>query len=517
MEKVSTKGAELSTLPAPTGAEGRAAKKLMELEAGRVLVAQAAKQAEEARERLEEERLEARERDTEREQRDTPELSRQSKWFGVEGKLLMEANLRWILEMEQELWEELLNWYPAPQESLSKQLEELSRLYLALLEAVLTHTTGQEQVVQKGRLDAALSEKLNLVLEVRLRNLMALLEQTGQQETIERIRYSLYKRATGENISPKAAEQFFSQGKATRAVSGSVQASGAPQTNFAGGGRSFSTEGSVYQSCGGRNVRVSQAFDAQRSLGELELGRRSQALSETKGRSLDGRLFSGDELTRADAFAKHLSETNRLWEGMGIPRRNQEAAGYLAGLTAIKGQIYSSDTGRSGAMAEPVRDLVNQMVDYYLNQKGAYEVYYYTTGVYEKTKDPQRAASEGLAYAYRQFLEKKGESSGEKQEAYSQEAGFFQMLEGRAPEEEFRRGARLLEENWRDFLAALALDKEGKGIVLRMQRYSPWGALAEAEERRRERDQKAEQIFLKQALVVAVIALLYFLWRFFLR
>ena len=49
MEKVSTKGAELSTLPAPTGAEGRAAKKLMELEAGRVLVAQAAKQAEEAR------------------------------------------------------------------------------------------------------------------------------------------------------------------------------------------------------------------------------------------------------------------------------------------------------------------------------------------------------------------------------------------------------------------------------------------------------------------------------------
>ena len=194
-----------------------------------------------------------------------------------------------------------------------------------------------------------------------------------------------------------------------------------------------------------------------------------------------------------------------------------EAAGYLAGLTAIKGQIYSSDTGRSGAMAEPVRDLVNQMVDYYLNQKGAYEVYYYTTGVYEKTKDPQRAASEGLAYAYRQFLEKKGESSGEKQEAYSQEAGFFQMLEGRAPEEEFRRGARLLEENWRDFLAALALDKEGKGIVLRMQRYSPWGALAEAEERRRERDQKAEQIFLKQALVVTVIALLYFLWRFFLR
>ena len=132
MEKVgtSTKGAELQTLPAPTGAENRAARKLMELEAGQVLVAQAAKQAEEARAKLEEERLETREKEQEREQRDMPELSRQSRWFGLEGKLLTEANLRWILEMEQELWEALLNWQPSPSGDLSKELEELSRLYL---------------------------------------------------------------------------------------------------------------------------------------------------------------------------------------------------------------------------------------------------------------------------------------------------------------------------------------------------------------------------------------------------
>ena len=59
MEKVgvgtNTKGIEAQPQPAPTGAENRAARKLMELEAGRVLVAQAAKQAEEARAKLEEE------------------------------------------------------------------------------------------------------------------------------------------------------------------------------------------------------------------------------------------------------------------------------------------------------------------------------------------------------------------------------------------------------------------------------------------------------------------------------
>ena len=198
---------------------------------------------------------------------------------------------------------------------------------------------------------------------------------------------------------------------------------------------------------------------------------------------------------------------------MGIPRRNQEAAGYLAGLTAIKGQIYSSDTGRSGAMAEPVRDLVNQMVDYYLNQKGAYEAYYYTTGIYEKTRDPQKAAKEGLAYAYGLFLEKRGNIPYKEQVAYSNEAGFFQMLSGRTLEEDFRKGAGLLEEDWKDFLSALG--REGKNITLRMQRYSPWGAMMEAEERRKARDQKAERLFLKQALVVAAVVILYFIGRRF--
>ena len=109
----------------------------------------------------------------------------------------------------------------------------------------------------------------------------------------------------------------------------------------------------------------------------------------------------------------------------------QEVVGYLAALTSIKGEIYLSGNGRSGDMDSPVKSLVNQMVDYYLNQKGAYEAYYHTTGIYEKTKDAQRAASEGLAYAYRLFLEKKGDAAYRNQRAYSEEAGFFQMLGGR--------------------------------------------------------------------------------------
>ncbi|MCI8863081.1 MAG: hypothetical protein HFI20_11455 [Lachnospiraceae bacterium] len=510
MEKVgvgtNTKGIEAQPQPAPTGAENRAARKLMELEAGRVLVAQAAKQAEEARAKLEEERSES--KSEEREQRDTPELSRQSKWFGIEGKLLMEANLRWILEMEQELWEALLNWQPSSSGNLSKDLEELSRLYLALLEAVLIHTTGQEQTVQKERLDAVLSEKLNLVLEVKLKNLISLLERMGQRETIDQIRHRVYKRTTGESISPKAAERFFSSGSGVgKGHASAVSSHGVTEAS----GKAFGEEGSVYQAYGGRNVRVSQEFDAHRKSGQLEMNQRSQAFGEARGGSRESGGFGIDELVRADAFARHLSESGRILEGMGTLKGNQEVVGYLAALTSIKGEIYLSGNGRSGDMASPVKSLVNQMVDYYLNQKGAYEAYYHTTGIYEKTKDAQRAASEGLAYAYRLFLEKKGDAAYRNQRAYSEEAGFFQMLGGRTLEEDFRRGTRLLEENWRGFLAALG--QEGRGITLRAQRYSPWGAVMEAEERRKARDQKAEKVFVRQMLVVVVLVAGYLLWR----
>ena len=40
-------------------------------------------------------------RDRTEDKRDTPELSRQSKWFGIEAKLLKDENIKWTLEMDQ--------------------------------------------------------------------------------------------------------------------------------------------------------------------------------------------------------------------------------------------------------------------------------------------------------------------------------------------------------------------------------------------------------------------------------
>ena len=174
---------------AAVAAESRMAKKTAQMQAGQVLITEAAKHAAEVKENLEKERADRKaeqkednSRDRTEEKRDTPELSKQSKWFGVEGKLLKDANIKWTLEMELELWEAFQAWMPSGDEHLSAQLKELSRLYLALLEAILTHTLGEEQTIQIERLNEVLSQKLNLLLEEDLNELLELLEKAGQTE-----------------------------------------------------------------------------------------------------------------------------------------------------------------------------------------------------------------------------------------------------------------------------------------------------------------------------------------------
>lgn len=210
-----------SSLPTAVSAaaESRIARKSAQLEAGQVLIAEAARHAVEAKEALAEERAERKAKQEEdksqertEEKRDTPELSRQSKWFGIEGKLLKDANLKWTLEMEQELWEAFQAWLPFGDGQLSVQLKELSRLYLALLEAILTHTLGEEQTIQLERLNEVLSQKLNLLLEEELNELLQLLEKAGQTEAVNIVKSSVYKQTTGEPISARAADRFYTRG-----------------------------------------------------------------------------------------------------------------------------------------------------------------------------------------------------------------------------------------------------------------------------------------------------------------
>ena len=514
--------------------DARIAKKSAQLEAGQVLIAEAAKQTAQARQKMEQERAErAAEKDAEKERqedkKDTSELSKQSKWFGIEGKLPENIDIRWTLEMMKELWEEFQQWIPVKDQNLSAQLEELSKLYLKLLEAILTHTMGEEQAAQAERLNAVLAEKLNLLLETELKDLKQLLEQAGQKDTLDLVKASVYRQTTGESISGRAASRFYAQGNT---ASGRSSRYFMPESSGSGISRSTARgstyvqtasgveEGRIYKLTDGRSVQMNQAFDAQRKAEELQVSQRGRILGGTDGLGtgdISGGKpgLTGKELAEANQLAAHINGSGNLLKNSGINAQNDEVRGLVAAITNIKGQGYAANAGKNNSMVTPLRNAINQMVDYYLSQKGIYKVYYYTTNAYERTKNPQKAIEEGLEYAYRLFMEKKADEAYRMQEAYSDRAGFFQMLlRGQAMQADLIKGMRLLENNWREFLRSIG-ENEKRGIALRMQRYSPWGLLAEPEGFKKKAKEKNDRTILIEAACIAVVVIVFICYRIF--
>ena len=515
--------------------DARIAKKTLEMQAGQVMVEAAVKRAEQVQEELEKERetkAEEKEPNKEEEKRDTSELSKQSKWFGIEGKLLKEEDIKWILEMEQELWKAFLEWKPVQGENLSSQLEELSKLYLALLEAILTHTMGEEQAAQIERLDELLAQKLTALLDTDLKDLMEILEKTEQTETIQNVKSSIYKRTTGQSISSRAANQFYTKGKAnagnTRFFMPETSAAGKNSTRAASytgssyaGASSSTEEGTLYQLSKGRNIKINQEFDAQRKSGERQISQRNRALGSTgsKGRAgtgfSTGAAYTGSELARANRFAAHINGSGNLFKNPGMNAQNEELIGYLAAVTSIKGQMFAAASGKENAMNIPIKNALNQMVEYYLSQKGVYKVYDYTTNAYERTHNPQKALEEGLEYAYALFLEKKKDALYKQQAAYSEEAGFFEkLLKNQTLHADLLRGIKILEDNWRQYLRSIG-ESEKKGISLKMQKHSPWGALLEPGGRLRLEKGNPGKMLLTRAIAVVVLVLVYFCYRMF--
>ncbi len=549
MSRVNETGGD-SNLPAAVSvaAESRMARKTAQMEAGQILITEAARHAAEAKENLEKERADRKaeqEEDSNRERpeekRDMSELSKQSKWFGIEGRLMKDANIKWTLEMEQELWEAFQAWMPSGDAQLSAQLKELSRLYLALLEAILTHTLGEDQTVQLERLNEVLSQKLNLLLEEDLNELLELLNKAGQTEAVKAVKASVYKQTTGESISTRAADRFYTrgtmkttgntryfmpesqmqEGQSGRGKKGMYTAS---VSNASSGSLSAASEeeGRIYSVTKGGNVRISQELDTRSRSGEQQISQRTKALSKAEGGAdkMSGitagkATVTGKELERANRFAAHMNGSGNLLKSPAISAKNEEVTGLLAALTSIKGQVYASGSGKDNALKVPVKSAINQMVDYYLSQKGVYKVYHYTTNIYEKTKSPQKAAEEGLQYAYKIFMEKKEDMTYRQQEAYSERAGFFQiLLKSQNMQADLIRGMKLLEVNWREFLKSIG-ENEKKGITLTMQKHSPWGMLMEPEELRKDGKKGKEKLILAEAAGVAVMVLVYLCYRLF--
>lgn len=487
----------------PAEKEFQLAKQQAEMNAGEALFREASQKIIEQREKEQ-----SGDTDTDQNQpKDTAQLSDVHSRPRADAAGLSDKNLQWILEMAGKDWEAFFPWQPEPGMSLPAQLQELSRLYLSLLEAALKYAEGENLAWQLEYLDALLAQKLNAVIEKNLQQLTILLEKTGNTTAMDSIRSSLYKQTAGQNLSPQAAHRLFAQispagagnirpfpaasssfsGKSTGNPLGSQQNSRLQQTYSrqpSAASSSFSGEGMIYQSSRKQNIRFQQVYHGQQNSWKEQIRQRKEIISNsTKGlaentfRQAGLVSCSGKELEMADRFAAHLNGRGNLFQNPDISARNDEVIGLLAAIMSIKGQVYTGEVGRTSFLTLNLQNAIDKLIDAYLSRKGITNVYYHTLAVYKKIRNPQKAIQAGQDYAYQRFREKQANPSGQKSAPYAKESGFFRaLLKNLSPEKELALGTHILQKDWENFLRALKTIPKSS-YTSRAERYSPWGIL----------------------------------------
>lgn len=414
--------------------------------------------------------------DTEQERpKDSAEISEVRRRFPTDGTVSADKELNWILEQEGKNWESFLEWQPDTGLDLPNQLQELSKLYLALLEAALKYAEGENLTEQMQRLDTLLAQKLNLMMDQALEPLTSLLEETGQSKTLDIIRSSLYRQTAGRTISPQAAHTLFT--RATPAGSRTMGVFGAPSP--------FSGEGMVYQSSGKQNIRFQQAYHTQQNSWKEQIRQRNEVIGNARKGVIENTFkqgssvsCSGKELERANGLAAHIGGNGNLFKNPGISARNEEVTGLLAAVMSIKGQVYAGGGRRSSFITLALENAIEKIIRQYLGPKGASKVYYHTLAAYKQMQNPHKAIQEGQDFAYRQFREKQADPAYQKSPQYSKESGFFRTLpKNLSPERGFAMGVDILQKDWQNFLYAIG-SRQNFSYLSRMEAHSPWGALA---------------------------------------
>lgn len=436
---------------------------------------------------------------------DTAQLSEVHLRSRTDGAGAMEEILTWILEMAGEDWEAFLAWQPEYDDSLSDQLQELSKLYLELLEAALKYAEGDNLALQLRRLDDLLAQKLSSVMDQNLEFLMHLLEKNGETDTVDAIRLNLYRQTAGKSLSPQDAHRLFAQAAPGRYGNGRHSDSAAalsfkredihtksfaharqPARRMPSASSSpFSGEGMIYQSSRKQNVRFQQVYNRQQNFWKEQIRQRKEVIYRARKGIVENTfhrtnaLFcSAKELERANRFAAHVNGQGNLFQNPVISARNEEVAGLLAAIMTIKGQVFAEVSGQANSLVLSLQKAIGKMADHYLSQRGGTDVYYYTLSVYMKMKNPQKVVQIGQDYAYRQFCEKQKNPVYQKLAAYSRESGFFQTLQNVSSEKDFAFGCNVLQKDWKLFLHSLG-KAESSSYLSGAERYSPWGILAE--------------------------------------
>ena len=525
-----------ATAAAPIGEPGDIQRAVEEaeirgrIEAGERFVEELSRNVEESREKKSgESGKETRET---RPGRDTAALSEESAYYKLSPEELSDLDKMWGKEEADLAWEDILAWSPSGAKTFTDDLDSLAGIYKELLRAILENTTAGVQEGQLAALDAVLSDILTKVLEARMGELELLFEKFGSQSSMAALKAALYRSVTGNTLSIRELERVFqgqpeSTGDLVTLNPGSIRT---PVNESGNDGE----QGMIYQPAGEGRIKNNPQY-AQRMRREVPIsalagngglgGRTDKAHGVQASISPMGKntVYSSDDLESAERFAGYMNRRGNLFKVPSLSGESEALYGFLAAVMAIKSQTYGAYSGINKGLAGDLREAVDRMIDYYIQEafkksegimkrsgsrntpfqpRAAYKVYYYMMNLYQTTRDLRETANKGIRHAYQQFLKDKECLEGR------EDSGSFFTREKKDPREDWKEGKRMVEQDWKEFLSFMGREDLG-GIPLGTMELSPWGMLAEPEAASNRGGSTAGPVFLAGAGIVILILVLF--------
>lgn len=476
------------------------------LEASEVFMEELARSEEEMREQKVRSRAEGSGEDdkgTEREDgkragngRDTAALSEESVYYKLSPEELSDLERMWGKEAADLAWEDILKWNPSLAKSIADELAGLAGIYKELLSAILANTTAGVQGQQLALLDKTLSDILLEMLNVRMGELEALFGKFGTGASMTAVKAALYRAVTGNALNDKELEQVFKEslspkGSVPDSREGSIRIPVSEEADEA-------DQGIIYQKAGDGRIKSDSQY-AQRMRKETAAAvwgmtaSGAQASISSIGKNT---VYSSGDLEMAERFAGYMNRGGNLLKAPVLSGGSEELYGFLAAVVSIKSQLYMAATGIHKGLASDLREAVDRMIDFQLQEalrqseagfqggqagrrpsfqpRSAYRIYYYIMNLYQTTRDPAEAVNKGLRHAYQQYFKRK------EYEKKDIEPGSFFTKEKREPVADWKEGKRFLEQDWKDFLSFMEREDAGD-IPLGVLVLSPWGMFVEPE------------------------------------
>lgn len=308
----------------------------------------------------------------------------------------------WTEEVEDEAWEDILNWQPSENLSIIENLDILLEIYNILKEEILINTFSNEQIEQILTLKNVLIEAITDFSNINLRDLITFLERYVNKNMSIAIKAAIFRNITRDRIDINDYNKFLDN-----KIKNDTK-----------------TNSYIYNRFGGNidisKIKIDDKLDNSVKFDCKEINFKNRE-------SIINNNFSNYDIEKADKFIKYINKNYEIFYS-DKNFLSEEFLGLFTAVLSIKTETFLQYFNIGSTMSSTIKSAVNKFISYYLintnnnlkkeskplNSKEILKIYNYTINLFKKTNNPKISILESIKYIIEELKPKRKELFSEK-------------------------------------------------------------------------------------------------------